>query len=294
MGALALGLAACGLGEPIPPSPTLDPPVMTNTGTPQADDGLAQQRVARAVRRVEQAGSGRLTVRAPLEQGASLDADLRYRLDPPASEGLVSTEVAGDTAQLDVRTIGDRAWLRADVVLDGEAGATPCWIDYTPVADDPALGASMLAPPVGVPPALVALLSATGERSLTARRVAGTVDLVPVLQALNSSLVGLFGLDRTAAGRVPASFLFATDGALTGYTVQLARVPDAVRDAGGDGDAAERLMAAVIGQLTVLVDELGSVVAVDPPPADEVVVLSDLADLPTVMDACGQQDPVGA
>ena len=71
-------------------------------------------------------------------------------------------------------------------------------------------------------------------------------------------------------------------------TLKIDLVSDVVCPWCAIGDARLQQAIALVG------DELGSVVAVDPPPADEVVVLSDLADLPTVMDACGQQDPVGA
>jgi hypothetical protein len=142
------------------------------------------------------------------------------------------------------------------------------------------------APPGQPPSAIVTASYGVGIRAIDAQSVEGTTDLALALGMVSGKLVVASGIDAQGDDTVPATF--SIDGqTLSGFTVPLAELPEAIESAGGDLHPALESLAELPGSITTRFSEVGASVNVQAPAVEERLTFKNADDLESAMTSCG-------
>lgn len=294
--AVLLGSTACAEGDGAGSGPDRSP-AGESTGaaadpsqTPgRAGNPEARQALRSAFRRLSRANTGHYEVEAPFGDGVSIREQGDYQLGPVAFETVRAQETPEGGMTLALVGVGDERWMRLESVTSGEGDSPgwPCWVDHSDLDKLGDLPLDLTAGPNGQPPSAITAASwGIGEEVVSRESIEGTTDLALTLGLLGGKFVAAAGIDPQAEDTVPATFTI-DERVLSGFTVRLADLPDAIEAAGGDWESELGFLPEAPGDLTVRFSDVGVPVTVQAPPADERLEFSDAGDFEPAMRACG-------
>lgn len=269
-----------------------DVPSASSENSPTVADPKARKALRSAFMRLARANTGRYEVEIPFGSEAIIHEQGEYRIRPLAYATVrVQSSPEGSVTIAQVGVANDR-WLRIESVTneEGNTQSWPCWVNY----DDVARAATATdfpidldAYPDGQPPsAVVAASWGIGTEIITPESIGGTTDLTLALGLLGGRAVAAAGIDTQADSTVPASFSLDQQ-VLSGFTVRLADLPDAIEAAGGEMDPALEGLSQAPGAIEAHFSAIGAPVHVQAPPAEERVEFRDAVDFEAAMKACG-------
>ena len=244
--------------------------------------------------RLAQANTGRYEVEIPFGSEAIIHEHGEYRIRPLAFETVrVQSSPEGSLTIAQVGVGKDR-WLRLESVTseEGNRRSWPCWVNYDDIAKAATAAdfpIDLDAGPDGQPPsAVVAASWGVGTEIITPESIGGTTDLTLALGLLGGRAVAAAGIDTQADSTVPASFSL-DQRVLSGFTVRLADLPDAIAAAGGEMDPALGGLSQAPGVIETHFSATGDPVHVQAPPAEERLEFMSAADFEADMKACGNK-----
>jgi hypothetical protein len=300
-GLLLLAACADAASERATPAPrnTADAAAPTDDPSPTAipapvlgHDPRARSQLRTALGRLFDKNTGSVVVDLAMP-GTTAHDDVRYRLQPPATD-LVRHVVTGRQGMtIRYRSVGDDTWLRYDEDRDAGSGAPwtgSCWIHVADLrAFGEQAGAAVDLRPGRPPTALVAASYGVG-RELNDRNdlgtILGTINLPAAMSLLNNAAADRFGIDPRSHEKAQVDF-DVTGEVLHGYTIGMQGLFQAAEDADADlpfdPDTDQ-----VPGSIEVSFSDVGSPVDIVAPPSTEVVEMTaDDAMLEKRMIACG-------
>lgn len=253
-------------------------------------DTKARKALRTAFISLARANTGHYEVTIPLGSGASHEYG-RYRLDPVAFHVVREFKGPGETVRLAYRGVGNELWIRLEsVISDGKSKPTwPCWVSYDDLATQGVLPPDLAQAPRGQPPgAVVAASYGIGQRKVTGESIEGTTDLALALGLIGGKFAVATGIDTQADDTVPATFSF-DGGTLSGFSVALADLPDAIEAAGGDLPPGLDGLASMPGAIETRFFRIGQPVDVEAPLESEQLTAADPENFETAMNSCGRQ-----
>lgn len=297
--AACLGLtASCSEGEPAAtPSPTPTSggaPEPTAEPTPAAEPPPVEtnpKKVLRtAIRNLVDANTGNVSVGVVLTATETIKETGDYQISPVRADLTRTISSSAGSVEFRFLTFGRTQWLRLVSVDDDDGKAWPCWVD---VADVSRLGEveGLGTPAAGPPAAIGAATFGVGRRFVygPVGDIAGTTDLALALGLVGGTkLLALFGIDPNGTATIPATFQRNGD-ILTGFEVDLGRIPAALTAAGLDGGSLEASgLSKAAAPLVAFFGNVGRPVEISAPKADEIVAFDRPDDFEPAMRSCGK------
>lgn len=265
----------------------------TEEASSEATESVAEPNARKTLRsaflRLVRANTGHFEVIVPFGSEVSIQERGRYQVRPVAYDVVRELTSPEGTLRIAYRGVGDEMWLRLESVTSdkGRTPPWPCWVSYDDIAGLREFPVELAQGPNGQPPsAIVAASYGVGKRAIDAQSIEGTTDLALALGLVSGKLVGASGIDAQGDDTVPATFSLDRQ-TLSGFTVPLADLPDAIESAGGDLPPELESLAALPGGITTRFSDFGASVNVHAPPADERLRFRNADDFESAMRSCG-------
>lgn len=260
----------------------------------KSQDLRADPRSRKALRaafvRLARANTGHFEVTIPLGGDAMSYEQGKYQLNSAAFSVVREFTGPGESISFAYRGEGAETWIRLESVVSSgqDTPAWPCWVSHDDIASQDAFPPELVGGPTGQPPsAVVAASYGIGQRTISTSIIEGTIDLALTLGLMGGKVVMAAGIDVQADDTVPATFLLDAD-TLTGFSVALADLPEAVEAAGGDLPPELDGLSAMPGSIEARFYDIGESVDIAPPPPDEQLEFTDADDFEASMNSCGQ------
>jgi hypothetical protein len=261
----------------------------SSEGTQSVADPKARKALRSAIVRLLRANTGHFEVTVPFGSDSGSRERGQYQVRPVAYDGVRELTTPEGTVRFAYRGVGDEIWLRLESATsdEGRTPPWPCWVNYDDIADMPEFPIELASGPNGQPPsAIVAASYGVGQRVVDAHSIEGTMDLALALGLVSGKLLVASGIDAQGDDTAPATF--SLDGqTLSGFTVPLADLPDAIEGAGGDLPPELESLAALPGGITTRFSDFGVPVNVQAPPAAERLTFMNADDIESAMRSCG-------
>lgn len=253
-------------------------------------DPKARKALRAAFVSLARANTGHYEVTVPLGGDANSHEYARYQLSPVAFHVVREFTGPDGTIRLAYRGLGNDSWIRLEsVTSDGQSTpAWRCWVSYEDIANQDILPPELAQAPRGQPPsAVVAASYGIGQRAIAENAIEGTTDLALALGLVSGKILVAAGIDAQADDTVPATFSL-DGGTLSGFSVALADLPDAIEAAGGDLPAELSGLASIPGAIETRFSRFGEPVDVDAPPLNERLALTNPDNFEAAMNSCGR------
>jgi hypothetical protein len=262
----------------------------------ETSESVADPEARKALRsgfiRLAQANTGRYEVEIPFGSEARIHERGEYRIRPLAFKTVRVQSSPEGSMTMAVVGVGNDRWIRLESVTneDGNTQSWPCWVNYDDVANAATAAdfpIDLDAGPDGqAPSAVVAASWGIGTEIITPESIGGTIDLTLTLGLLGARAIAAAGIDTQADSTVPASFSL-DQRVLSGFTVRLADLPEAIEAAGGEMDPGLSGLSQAPGAIEAHFSAIGAPIDVQAPPAEERVKFRNDLDFEPAMRACG-------